>query len=156
MADPPMRMHSAVKLVGVLALVAVATTACASKRAALLNAEQAKTLSEADINGAHRRAVYLKCVLDDANAYAADPAADAIAPGDVADLSLARCRSRLRDADEDFSLELFSAGDDVAHAAAVASRATDVVRARARDQAIAQVVDARRQRPSAPAKANGS
>ena len=37
-----MRLRSELKLAGVLAMAAVATTACASKRADLLNAEQAK------------------------------------------------------------------------------------------------------------------
>ena len=146
-----MRMLSAVKLAGILALTAIAATACASKKADLLAAEEAKATAEASVDSAHRREVYLKCVLDDANGYATDPGADTIAPGDVADLSLAKCRSLLKDADADSSLELFAAGDDVAHAAAVAGRATDVVRTRARDQAVAQVVDARRKRAATPA-----
>lgn len=150
-----MRIRSVAKLASVLALTAVATTACASKRAEL-DAEQAKAIREASVDSAHRREVYLQCVLDDANAYALDPSADVIAAADVADLSLAKCRPLLGAANEDFGLELFSGGEDVVHATAMANRATDVVRTSARGQAIAQVVDARRKRSSTPARETGS
>src|SRR5262249_49026041 len=147
-----------VKLAGFLALTAVATTACASMKEdqAAASAERAKITREASVDGSGKRADYVKCVLDDANTQAMDPDSDAIAPGDLADASLARCGKLLRGSQEDFSMELFSDGQDVASAAATATRTTEAVRSSARGRAVALIVDARRKRSSTPTKEAGS
>jgi hypothetical protein len=151
-----MHMRSAVKLAGVLALGAVVTTGCASGRQDVQKAELARAMNEASINPAKRRADYLKCVLDDANVQAMDPSSDAIAPGDLVDVSLATCGSLLGGAQEDFGVEMFSQGQDVVRAAAAATQVADTVRASARGQAVALIVDARRKRSAAPTKEAGS
>jgi hypothetical protein len=150
MAESPMHMRSAVKLAGVLALAAVATTACASQNKDLLRAEQAKFMRESSVDVAQKHADYLKCVLGDAKTYAMDPGSDAVAPGDLADVSLVKCGALLKSVEEDFGMEMFSGGEDVARAAAAATRTTDTVRSSARGQAVALIVDARRKRSSTP------
>jgi hypothetical protein len=153
-----MHMRSSVKLAAFLALTAVATTACASMKQeqAAASTERTKITREASVDGSGKRADYLKCVLDDANTQAMDPGSDAITPDDLADASLAKCGSLLRGSQEDFSIELFSSGQDVASAAATATRTTEAVRTSARGQAVALIVDARRRRASTPTKAAGT
>jgi hypothetical protein len=157
-----MNMRSSVRLAGLLALVVVATSACASTKVkqakqeqAVANAEWDKINREASLDGPQKRADYVECVMDDAKMLAMDPDSDAIAPGDLADASLARCGSHLRSSQDDFSLELLSGGQDVASAAATASRTTEAVRASARRRAVAVIVDARRERSSPPSEGGG-
>ena len=72
-----MHMRSAVRLAGLLALVAVATSACASTKVkqeqAAASAERDKITREATVDGSRRRADYVKCVMDQANLAAMDP-----------------------------------------------------------------------------------
>jgi hypothetical protein len=158
MVESPMQVCSAVKLGSLLALAAVATTACGSVRQeqALATAEQTKIVNEGSVDGTRKRAEYLKCVVDDATTFAGEPSSDAIAPGDLADVSLTKCGSRLDGLQEDFSLEMLSSGQDITRASAAASRTTDTVRAVARGKAVAVIVETRRNRTVTPTTAAAS
>jgi hypothetical protein len=151
-----MHMRSSVRLAGLLAVLVVATSACASAKMkqeqAEASAERDRIAREATVDASRRRVDYVKCVMDGARVSAMDPGSDAIEPGDLADASLAKCGSLLSSSQEDFGIELFSSGQDIASAAAAASRTTDAVRASARGNAVAAILDARRRRSSAPAE----
>jgi hypothetical protein len=152
-------MRFSVRLAGLLALVAVATSACASTKMkqeqAAASAERDKITREASVDGSRKRTDYVKCVLDNANMWAMDPDRDAIEPGDLADTSLAKCGALLRSTQEDFSIELFSGDQDIVSSAAAAARATEAVRSGARGRAVAAIVDARRKRSSTPGAGGG-
>jgi hypothetical protein len=157
--ENPMHMRSAVRLAGLLALVAVATSACASTKVkqeqAAASAERDKITREATVDGSRRRADYVKCVMDQANLAAMDPDSAAIAAGDLADASLAKCGALLRSTQEDFSIELLSDGQDVVSAAAVAARTSEALRASVRGRAVAVIADARRKRAATPGDGGG-